>query len=150
MFIPLAAVSVICVGMDAVGSGPMSHETIRQVNGRFFLQINDHLEEIDDITSYCLGCHDGKVGPARQAQVVANQNVAGGCEGAPQYHPVGASYPEGDPEFNSTTMLATGMQNRISFMKCGIRSNCSSACAPPCCGIAWRPTQRPFLMCQCR
>lgn len=111
----------MCAGMNTVDSGPMSHETVREVNGRFFLQISDHLEEIDDITSYCLGCHDGKVGPARQAQVVTETDVAGGCEGVPQYHPVRVSYPEGDSDFNSTMMLATGMhivEGRVTCVTC--------------------------------
>lgn len=118
------ALVVVCIsapGLRTLGSGPIEHETVREVNGRFFLQISDHLEEIDDITSYCLGCHDGKVGPARQVQVVTNSESAGGCEGVPQYHPIGATYPDGSAEFASANMLASGMHivdGRVTCVTC--------------------------------
>jgi predicted CXXCH cytochrome family protein len=119
--IPLVTVCISVVLLSTGDTGSMQHETVCEVNGRFFLEINDHLEEIDDITSYCLGCHDGKVGPARQAQVVTDPVLAGGCEGVPRYHPVGATYPDGDPEFASPTMLASGMhivEGRVTCVTC--------------------------------
>jgi len=99
----------------------VQHETVLEVNGRFFLEISDHVEEIHDITSYCLGCHDGTVGPARQGQVVTDPGQEEGCESFPGFHPIGTMYPEGDPEYAPAKMLVAGMhivEGRVTCVTC--------------------------------
>jgi hypothetical protein len=102
-FVPKLAVIILaaggCFGLEgrnahAQGVSTMRHEPLIVVGDRIFMEVGDGVSEIGEITHYCLGCHDGAIGPARQTPEL---RPAGGnnCTGLPGVHPVGARYPAG-------------------------------------------------------
>ena len=117
-FIVRLAVIVLAVGAwfglevrcaHADDGSAVHHEPLIVVGDRIFVAASGNVAEIEDITRYCLGCHDGAIGPARQTLA---QSVSGGGTGNTEFpglHPLGVRYPDGGLKFNDLAMLPSSM-----------------------------------------
>lgn len=98
----------------------MQHQPLSHLNGRFFIEADDRIVEIPNITTFCLGCHDGTVGPARQSPFNEDLNQTVRCRGMPGGHPVGVVYPIGTAhdEFADPLSLPDRMLLVEGWMTC--------------------------------
>lgn len=78
-----------------VHAGEMQHQPLSHFNGRFFIEGDGQIVEIPNITSFCLGCHDGTSGQARQGPVENNLDSTARCRSLPGAHPVEVLFPVG-------------------------------------------------------
>lgn len=113
----MEGIAVIAVLLWAIpvtpSQEPVDHEQLRRINGRIFRTIGGHLIEVSNVTLYCLACHDGAVGPARQGPSVGG----GGCSSL-GLHPVGRTYPAGEPGFNDWHELPASMHFEYGRTTC--------------------------------
>lgn len=118
---------------------PVGHEQLHRINARIFRVIDGHLSEVLDVTLYCLTCHDGTIGPARQSPSAAGT----GCPSL-GLHPVGRIYPAGEPGYNNWQELPATMHFERGRTTC---VTCHSAEDP---GHALNvPTRRSRLCLTC-
>ncbi len=80
-------------------AGDMKHQPLTHINGRFFAESDGQVVEIPDITMFCLGCHDGTAGPARQGPVDESFDSLAQCRGLSGAHPVEVVYPVGKAHY---------------------------------------------------
>lgn len=102
--------------VDATG---MQHEPLTVVNGHVFVDVGDDIDEVADIAGYCLSCHDGGIGPARQPANAAAIGSQSGCSSLPGVHPVGIRYPTTRPGFADPVTLPSGMLMVDGRISCG-------------------------------
>ena len=106
----------------ATGESPaMRHEPVYHVEGRFFIEIELDLEEISSITDFCLGCHDGTIGPAQHGPMEPKSHKAAGFDGMSGLHPIDTNYPDGDIEFAPRNLLPSRMlmdHGRVTCVTC--------------------------------
>lgn len=108
------AVTICPAAADPAG---YHHEPLRHINGRLFRTTGEHLVELPDVNRYCLGCHDGSVGPGRQVPEGPGER----CVSPKGTHPVGVPYPAGDPEWAGLDALDPAMflqQGRMTCASC--------------------------------
>lgn len=102
---------------QADDASAMRHESLIIVGDRIFIEAGEDVSEIGEITIFCLGCHDGATGPARQTPEL---RPAGGtsCTGLPGVHPVGARYPTGSMKFSDPESLPSSMYMSDGCLTC--------------------------------
>lgn len=99
----------------------MRHEPLREINGRFFYGVDGELVEVSTVTTYCLSCHDGTEGPARQGPSFDEPGNKMLCEGLPGLHPVEVLYPVDDRGYRATEELPAAIimtEGRITCVSC--------------------------------
>ena len=135
----ICAVTSIPIRCLHASESAMRHEPLMIVGDRIFMTAGDDLGEIEDISAYCLGCHDASVGRARQAPAVPGADDPA-CYGLPAAHPIGSTYPMGDAKFSARESLPPSM-----YLSNGGAPSASPATGSEICRLPL-PRRRPRLI----
>lgn len=114
------AMAVVCVVLAvpaatlAAPAPGYQHEVLSVIGGRVFRAAGEHLIEVSDLTSYCLGCHDSGAGPSRLVSALPGVR----CVSPLGAHPVGVPFPMNDPELASVDSLPPAMYLEHGRLTC--------------------------------